>query len=537
MGSNILRDNWLWFFLYTGLTITAIVSRPPLPIDETRYLSVAWEMWQSDQFLVPHINGQPYSHKPPLLFWLIQFGWWIFGVSEWSARIVSPLFGFASIFLTKRIAAKLWPIPLECSRTSPLILLGMSLWSIFSTLTMFDMLLVFFSLASYLLVLRMADKITPYSWPLLGVLMGLGVLAKGPIIFVYIVPPIFLGPLWITRTEINWWRWYGGLLSALAIGCLLTLLWAIPASIAGGEDYGRAILFGQTVGRMVQSFAHQRPYYWYILLLPLILFPWSLWLPFWRGWKIEYDQSLFFCLCTVVPAFVILSLISGKQIHYVLPLLPIIAILLSRIAISSPVHKPYDIWPFLIFFAAFAALLFILPNLPALGKDAVIFKYMPSSVGVVPIVVGLILVGFYACRKNSLNPLIISICMLCHLIFLQIVLSQSMNTLFNPREIIRTLSLAQKEGKSIAVYPSNLADQFQFAARLTKPLKVLNNFSELRNISNSAPSDYCLILTDKKKIIQLAEKETEAIPYKDKWLLFRKFNTSQHSAQEMKYSP
>lgn len=518
MGSNILRDNWLWLFLYTVLTITAIVSRPPLPIDETRYLSVAWEMWQSDQFLVPHINGQPYSHKPPLLFWLIQLGWWVFGVSEWPARIVSPLFGFASIFLTKRIAVALWPTSLECSRISPLILLGMSLWSIFSTLTMFDMLLVFFSLSSYLLVLSIAKKTTPYSWPLLGVLMGFGVLAKGPITFVYIVPAILFGPLWITRTDINWWRWYGGLLSALAIGCSLALLWAIPASIAGGEEYGRAILFGQTVGRMVQSFAHQRPLYWYLLLLPLILFPWSLWLPFWRGWKIEYDQSLFFCLCTVIPAFVILSLISGKQIHYVLPLLPITAILLSRMATSSPIRKPYDIWPFLIFFATFAALLFILPNLPVQGNDAVIFKYMPLSVGVVPIVIGSILVGFCTYRKTSLNPLIISICMLCHFIFIQIILSQPMNTLFNPSGIIRTLSFAQKEGKVIAVYPSNLADQFQFAARLTKPLKVLNNFSELQDLSKNNSSDYYLILTDNKEIIQLG-KATEAIPYKDKWLL------------------
>ena len=162
----------------SGLTSTAIVSRPPLPIDETRYLSVAWEMWQSDQFLVPHINGQPYSHKPPLLFWLIHFGWWIFGVSEWSARIVSPLFGLASIFLTKRIAAKLWPTSLECSRTSPFILLGMGLWSIFATLTMFDMLLVFFSLAAYLVVLSLANRTTLCSWVFLGVLMGLGVVGK-----------------------------------------------------------------------------------------------------------------------------------------------------------------------------------------------------------------------------------------------------------------------------------------------------------------------------------------------------------------------
>jgi hypothetical protein len=45
---------------------------PVLPIDETRYLAVAWEMRLHGDFLVPHLNGAPYSDKPPLLFWLIN---------------------------------------------------------------------------------------------------------------------------------------------------------------------------------------------------------------------------------------------------------------------------------------------------------------------------------------------------------------------------------------------------------------------------------------------------------------------------------
>ena len=39
---------------------------PPLPIDETRYLAVAWEMHRTGEFLVPHLNGELYPQKPPL---------------------------------------------------------------------------------------------------------------------------------------------------------------------------------------------------------------------------------------------------------------------------------------------------------------------------------------------------------------------------------------------------------------------------------------------------------------------------------------
>jgi hypothetical protein len=55
--------------------IACIWLRPLWPVDETRYASVAWEMWLRGDFLVPYINGEPYSHKPPLLFWLIHAGW------------------------------------------------------------------------------------------------------------------------------------------------------------------------------------------------------------------------------------------------------------------------------------------------------------------------------------------------------------------------------------------------------------------------------------------------------------------------------
>ena len=70
------RDPWLVVFLaaWAVLAVASIWLRPLWPVDETRYASVAWEMWLRGDFLVPYINGEPYSHKPPLLFWLIQLG-------------------------------------------------------------------------------------------------------------------------------------------------------------------------------------------------------------------------------------------------------------------------------------------------------------------------------------------------------------------------------------------------------------------------------------------------------------------------------
>ena len=69
------RPPALWILAWLALVVTALATRPLLRVDETSYLGVAWEMWTTGEYLVPHLNGEPYSHKPPLLFWLINLAW------------------------------------------------------------------------------------------------------------------------------------------------------------------------------------------------------------------------------------------------------------------------------------------------------------------------------------------------------------------------------------------------------------------------------------------------------------------------------
>jgi hypothetical protein len=107
---------------------------------------------------------------------------------------------------------------------------------------------------------------------------------------------------------------------------------------------------------------------------------------------------------------------------------------------------------------------------------------------------------------------------LLHLIFLHLVLSQSVAMLFNPSAKLNSVSLAQKEGKPVAVYPKDLADQFQFAARLTRPVAALDTLQELQAWSKNNPSGYCLVFADRKFLAQFGN-DREAQPYRDKWLM------------------
>lgn len=105
-GRNLLLFSLL---LLAALAAVAILTRPLTLIDETRYVSAAWEMWLRGDFLVPFKNGAPYSDKPPFMFWMFQAGWALFGVNNWWPRLVLPLFSAGGLFLTYRLAPAYGP--------------------------------------------------------------------------------------------------------------------------------------------------------------------------------------------------------------------------------------------------------------------------------------------------------------------------------------------------------------------------------------------------------------------------------------------
>jgi len=126
-------------------------------------------------------------------------------------------------------------------------------------------------------------------------------------------------------------------------------MWAVPAAIMGGEEYRNAIFWGQSAGRMVDSFAHGRPWWWFLAVLPGLILPWTLWPACWRALAglldIGKDNGLRFCLIWFLPALVAFSAISGKQLHYLLPVFPALALIGGRLLVdyfSAAVMDGFD---------------------------------------------------------------------------------------------------------------------------------------------------------------------------------------------------
>jgi len=318
------------------LVLVSLFSRSYLPIDETRYVTVAWNMFLNHDFLVPYLNGETYSHKPPLLFWLMNLGWALFGVNDWWPRLLPSIFALGAVLMTQKIAVRLWPSRPQTGYISSLILLGSGMWAVFTTATMFDMLVAFFTILGALGLLIAWQSEAKKGWIYVAIAIAGGLLAKGPTILLQILPLAVLAPWWMSHSsnQLNLRRWYLSILIAAFVAVLILLAWAIPAGIYGGAKYQHDIFWGQTADRMVKSFAHRRPIYWYLPMLPVMLFPWLFALPVWRALAKSFiainEQGVRFCLAWFIPVFVAFSFISGKQPHYLLPIIPAFALLVAR---------------------------------------------------------------------------------------------------------------------------------------------------------------------------------------------------------------
>ena len=204
--------------VFLVVAVAGILARPLLPVDETRYLAVAWEMREGGHWLVPRLNGEIYSHKPPLLFWLINLVWLFTGVSEFAGRLVGPAFGAASIVATAALARRLWPEDARVGGRAALVLAGTLPFTLYAGLTMFDTMLTLATVLGMTVLARPG----PRAWVWLGAALAFGAYAKGPVILIHLVPAALLAPLWTGE------RWAAAALrlaKAVGVGLVLVGLW------------------------------------------------------------------------------------------------------------------------------------------------------------------------------------------------------------------------------------------------------------------------------------------------------------------------
>jgi hypothetical protein len=111
-GKPWWRETELWvLLLLTACFYTIRVGDLSVRGEESRRGRIAWEIWQTGDWIVPRIQGQPVFFRPPLQNWLIALVGMARGtVDEWALRLPSVaamllmvvvIYGYGRSFLSR----------------------------------------------------------------------------------------------------------------------------------------------------------------------------------------------------------------------------------------------------------------------------------------------------------------------------------------------------------------------------------------------------------------------------------------------------
>ena len=376
------RKNWghpqNWGHLIILFLLSGILYLPGLgetrlfDQDEGYYASVALEMHQRDDWILPTFNGELFAHKPPLMFWGMRIGFLLVGTNETGARLGSAVAGVLTVLVVYWIGSRLFhPWVGFFAGLALATNLMFSMVARSATADAYLTLFITASLGTWLIAYRGVEislhaiarlqSIPRRTWLLIYSGIALAVLTKGPIGFLFpatiigwtvygdLVTERLRGPTHVADSHrrnimicvLDPLRLRSVATSFLAVRPLLGLL--CLAMIAGPWYYlaefrsqGRFLdefIGVHHLGRFSQAMDnHEGPFYYYFLACLIGLYPWSAfaipaclaWIRSFRG--SDCSQEVRWISVWIAIYLGVFSMASTKLPNYVLPAYPALAL-------------------------------------------------------------------------------------------------------------------------------------------------------------------------------------------------------------------
>lgn len=333
-----------------ALLLAVLPMRDLWAPDEPDFAQCVKEMRLRGDWLLPYLNGVPYSEKPILYYWVMKASSVLLdaltgglgftqGVAAWALRLPSGLASIAFLAAFHRWAARFLEPGLATPAACLLAVTPIWFWQsqfiqidlLFSTLLAWSWLCW---LAGYLLLRGHVTEavqgehrrwfLKAYFW------LSLAFLAKGPLapVLSFLVLAAFL--LW--QRDFPVLR-RAGIVAGLAITLVLVAPWYVAAGLKGGAHYAYELIVLQNFERATKAWDHIHPWWKYGEYLLGDFFPWVLLLPS-LALQLRRERGpggpagRFLLLAFLVP-FAFLSLVQSKQGKYLLMGYPFLALLLA----------------------------------------------------------------------------------------------------------------------------------------------------------------------------------------------------------------
>ena len=309
--------------------------------DEGRYVAASYEMATpfsgASDWLIPHLNTVPRLNKPPLIYWAIASSIRIFGVSEWSARLVPALAALLILVLISLWGTRVWNW--RTGWTAAMVwATGIGVAAMGRTANT-DMLLcaaVGLAMFGVFWATELEGKKRLLMGAVAGVGMAMALLTKGP---VGVALPLLFAAIYITLTG-QWKRApWGALGMAIGVAALLGVPWFLAVE-AQRPGFLHTFILEENLGRFSgkQEFHAKTPIYYYLPVVLIGFMPWTgFLLPALGVWnRRNLDESaarqgraqLFLAVWSLV-LIAFFSVSGTKLISYALPAFPAFALLIG----------------------------------------------------------------------------------------------------------------------------------------------------------------------------------------------------------------
>jgi len=295
-------------FIIAAAVITTISLYPILDMDEAWYSSVSLRMAETGDWLIPNFNGEPFPTKPPLWFWITGFIFKLFGPSEWSARIGSLIFTLLTAYVLY-----IWHERRKVE--AHLIYLSSLLPILVACVGRMDAPMVFFLTLAFFLGHRK-------KWAQAGLSLGLGILAKGPVVLVIWGISFLIYSILYDKRSVK------GIILAGLISLAVGGSWFILLYMKGMEEVVEHFILHENIERVKSGLeGHTGPIYYYIPVLILGVIPnLGRFFKSLSYWSDEKALPYIWFLTTII----LFTVAETKLPHYILPAFPALALMMEK---------------------------------------------------------------------------------------------------------------------------------------------------------------------------------------------------------------
>ena len=248
-----------------------------MDVDESRYVSMARDMFNSKDYLTLYLNNEYFFEKPPLYFWSECLSFKIFGeVNEFTARFPVALYGMACCFLVYVIGRKI--VSRAYGVIASLILATSLEFLILAKFAILDIVVstcVSFSICLGIIIYYCRESHKKYYWWLFYAFSGLAVMAKGIPGFIIPFGSMFMislisGQLKDCFKPIN-------MIPGILVFSLIVLPWHIVMFKIHNPAFWDEYIIKHHLARFMGAdlfLFRQRPFYYYIVTILWGFFPW-----------------------------------------------------------------------------------------------------------------------------------------------------------------------------------------------------------------------------------------------------------------------